>query len=378
MSGGVLLVIAAFAGVASGQGGNPPAAACESSAERLRPGLEPPSDEVSRRRDPAQPVDEKITLDLEHLPRRGSPFEATVLLHDIALDEDAPGSVHRGYHGVESVVVRRIMSYYWRLVGDYHARLWNGTAMTFFQLEALSGRLQESEADVARSGNWAQRTWRQSLVPEKGGAPPGLRVETVGREIELLGIGELVLTNEGQLRYPGLAVYFDDDRIYDELSPRLEPLAAVVPRVRELRPARGVDPVYVEGEAPELWREERRIKVAEAVFEDDAEPELERVLKGSLRERVLAMRAGERRVGPLHRSPWAGSGWSLSARPTLQLHLPSSSALEEAVSSAGLEIDLGLFTPASHEPLASVTFKVHGRPNESDTVVALDFEVLTW
>ncbi|MBI3723402.1 hypothetical protein HY251_05535 [bacterium] len=305
----------------------------------------------------------------------------SALVHEIAPEDDGPGSVITNYRGVQSVVVRRLMGYYRRIVADDFRERWRGTSLSLLQLEGLERRLEEKELELARGGNWGARTWRQSLVPEKGGAPVQLRIDTIGSEIELLRIGELAFTNEGKLRLGRLSVYLDDERTYEKLSKVREVATAPVPRARadaHLARAPGAAASDRAAPSPVNLSEENRFDLTLALDEEDAQLELERLTRGTLREGLRRVASGGRRGWTPRGNLWTGDGWNVTVRPTLRLRLPSFSALEETISNAAVEVNVLFFTRGAREPWGALSLRVHGRPSDNELVASVEFDFLRW
>jgi hypothetical protein len=305
------------------------------------------------------------------------------LVNEIAPEADAPGTVVRTYRGLQGVLYRRAMGYYHRLATDTLRSLWAGTSISAMQFQEDLDYVGAQEADFFAGGRWWERTWRQSLLPEKGGAPATPRVIEIGKEIELFRVGELAFTTEGKLRAGRLSVYLSDDKVYEKIRAPLDNLNAAQSRARSdahlaRGPAAPTPAPDVNAPKPRPSTDDARIDLSIAL-EDDAEVELERSLRGTLRARVLRRFAnGPARGNTPRGNVWTGDGWNVSFRPTLQLRLPQLGDLPSAVSQAAAEVEVSFFPRELREPWAILVFKVRGAPSPREVTACVDFEVVRW
>lgn len=323
-----------------------------------------------------------ILLDLGSL-RLSDESAGASLLNEIAPETEAPGSVVRAYHGIQAILVRRALGYYHELLSEDTRTLWDRSQLGISAFQDRCWGVAALEGDLNAGGRWWERTWRQSLLPEKGGARSGTRVEEVGREIELVRLGEVALTTEGKVRVGRLSVYVDDDRVYERVRSPLESLATPQSRARSdahLARSPGASPSAGDPsgkDRPRLPADDGHVDLGIGL-EDDADVELEQALRGSLRARVLARIAGPSRGTTPRGNLWTGDGWNVSVRPTLQLRIPQLSALEGTVGQAAVQVDVGLYPNDLREPWAIVTLRVKGNPRAREVVASLDFEVVRW
>jgi hypothetical protein len=324
-----------------------------------------------------------ILLDLTSL-RLPPGEEVRSLVSEIAPEVDAPGSVIRSYHGFQGVFQRHLMGYYHQAVSEYLHQIWAGGSLTPAELEERACTIFYYEVDHSTGGRWWDRTWRQSLTAEKGGASALPRVENVGSEIELFHLGEVAVTTEGKVRIGRLGVYVEDDRVYERVKSSLEPIATPQAKARtEPHAARGVQtgapPPETTPTKPKplpLPTDEARIDLRVAM-DDDAEIELQRTLRGTMRERFLRSYRNGSTSTP-RGNLWTGDGWSVSVRPFLHLRVPQMSSPDTTVGSAGAQLDVTLFRADTRDAWAVVMLRVQGRPHQNEVTSTLDFELVRW
>jgi hypothetical protein len=318
-----------------------------------------------------------LELDLLHAP----PLGDSALLNELAPEEIAPGSLVSSYRGVQSLVVRRLLGYFRHLSSVSMQTRWEKSDESIFDMERSVRRETEDEADLRSGGRWWDRTWRQSLVPSRGGAPAEPTVIAVGQEVELFRFGEVSLTNEAQIRLGRLSLYLDDDRIYELVGQRARDafLAATQAKARPdpnaARPAPTVPGQDPSKPVKTLVSEESRIDISIGLGEDDADVELERVLAGTERQR------GRRTAGRFETPKGnlvTGEGWNLCAHPALGLRLPTSSDMTQAFSSVSIAFDVNLFPGETRQLWGLVSLRFQASPSGRTCSATLDFEVLRW
>ncbi len=149
--------------------------------------------------DPARPLfDDEVDVRLElptfgWLPRVGNGAD---FLQQVSLTRLPPGSLLMRYEGIEGVIVRKLngrLRKLWResLRDAYDAEMIDDT--TF---RAASDDMYERLADFNAGGRWWERSWLDSLPPEKGGAPALPFVHRVGERLEVFSLGPLSFTND--------------------------------------------------------------------------------------------------------------------------------------------------------------------------------------
>ncbi len=319
-----------------------------------------------------------ILLDLDKI--RIPSFGDEALVNQIAPECDAPGSIIRMYHGVQSIAVRRLLGYYRRLFTMDVKNHLSGSNSAAFDADDRIQRMADAENDMHSGGRWWQRTWRQSLLPQCGGAPALPRVESVGSEIELFRLGEIVITNEGKLKVGRLSLYLDDDRIYERIEERTRD--ALFSSSRRIDPASARLAAPAEKDRTEkpqkaLVTDENHLDLAVGLLEDDAAIDLDRVLAGTARDRS---RPASGRFQTPRGNLATGDGWNLSLHPNISLRLPdSSSAIPGAVSNAELEFDLNLYPGEARQLWGILCFKVAASPRDENNVTAsIELLILRW
>ena len=114
--------------------------------------------------------------------------------------------------------------------------------------------------------------------------------------------------------------------------------------------------------------------------DDDAEVELERTLRGTLRARILRrLRSTARARNTPRGNLWTGDGWNVSFRPTLQLRVPQPIGLE-GTARPGERASSSRLLPAGapralgdREPSGAPRAPPAGRDR-----AAVDFEIVRW
>jgi hypothetical protein len=312
-----------------------------------------------------------IILDLDKI--RCPSFGDEALVNQIAPECDAPGSIIRMYHGVQSIAVRRLLGYYRRIFTTDLKNHISGSNSAAFDLDDRIQRMADAENDLRSGGRWWERTWRQSLLPQCGGAPALPRIETVGAEIEIFRLGEIVITNEGRLKVGRLSLYLDDDRIYERIEEKTrDALFAASRRGADPGSARAAaapaDKDRTEKPQKAFVTEENRVDLTLGLFEDDAAIDLERVLAGTARDR-------SRPAGGRFKTPRGnlvtGDGWNMSLTPNISLRLPDNGgSLPGAVSNAELVLDVNLYPGETRQLWGILSFKVAASPRDQNNVTA--------
>jgi hypothetical protein len=349
--------------------------------------IEPPegarsqaSDETPATGGHAPGIDHRsILLDLDAM-RPPVALDSGALVNEIAPECDCPGSVIRTYHGIQGIAVKRLLGYYSRLFSEDMKNRWTGTSESIFQLDRRMERMACAEADMKAGGRWWDRTWRQSLVPEAGGTPALSRIESIGKELEIVRAGEFALTTEGRLRVGRLSLYLDDDRIYQRIEQRTREALFAPTRARadaNLTRPLGTEKEKQERPQKQVVSGEDRIDVSLALLEDDAAVELERVLSGTNRGRA------HRRSGVFETpqgNVYTGEGWNLAVRPRLQLRLPTAIGdVRSAISQAQLVVEVGLFPGETRQLWGTLSFRVSTSPRDKEFASAsIALEVVRW
>ena len=320
-------------------------------------------------REVAPPIEHRSVLrDLGALVPRFD--EGEILL---GLSSPDPGPVVYQYRGLQGVAVRRLLGLYRTLARDMLRDRWNRSSDTIFDLERRMGSLAAAEADWRAGGSFLERSWRQSLVPARGGPPLEPRVELHGSEVEVFRVGEAAYTTEGRLRLGRLALIFDDGRTYERRASRdLARLGNLVDvQLGRVGGSRGSERSPLErpiAAASDAF-DDPRIQVRFVLAADDARLDCERALAGTARARC------DRKTprGNL----FTGDGWNLNATPTLQVRWPGA-RLVSLLGSIAFEVELGLFPGERRALFATLSLKVRARPARGDVSATLDLEVAKW
>ena len=338
------------------------------------------SDETPRSESVEPSIDHRsILLDLEHLPCTTHGDQA--LVNEVAPDYDCPGSVVHAYRGVASIAVRRALGYYRRFFADEMKNRWFLGNDTVFDVERRMQLMANATADLSSGGRWWDRTWRESLVPQEGGAPAGPRLDVRGEEIELFHVGEFSLSNSGRFTAGRLSLYLDDDRIYERIEQRTRDALFAPNHSRSdanLQRVTGQDKDKAQ-EKPQrvLFGDENRFDVTIDLLENDAEVDLERVLSGTGRARI-------RPPGGAFKTPRGSlatfESWNVSLRPNVQLRFPSSlGTAMTALSYAEVTLEIGLYPGETRQLWGTIRFNVRTSPFDRDKLAATaDFEVYRW
>lgn len=295
--------------------------------------------------DPRRPVNPEVDVRLElpsfrWLPRvdNGSDF-----LHQVSLTRLPPGSLMVRYEGIEGLVVRKA---YGRL-----KRLWRDSINDAFDAEMLDDHglhaayddMYERLSDFNAGGRWWERSWLDSLTPERGGAPATPFVHQIGERIELFQLGPLSVTND-------LRAHLDSFTI--------------------LR----VDPdghqIYRDHDYGRLAREYAHIK-----RDDDDDPEeLPAILP-----RLDARGASEPLVRIVLEPPDPGllpGYWRLRFRPQASFRLSGDPM--SMVKEVSLRVTLELFLGADRRKFMEIDALIEYEPQDNVAVLGFEVALITW
>lgn len=166
---------------------------------------DPKAGKIELRLGPPPALNERSVLeDLENL-KPDYTRQEDVLLSEICPKEPAPGEIRIKYDGLQRVVVSRILSYCNRLWSNsIDDRFYKGNESFLDHQKSMSDRCDMEAA--FQQGRWWERSWRQSLPEEKGGAGQPKTV-TIGRELTVFELGELRVTNTGQIKLGAFFFY---------------------------------------------------------------------------------------------------------------------------------------------------------------------------
>lgn len=117
----------------------------------------------------------------------------------------APGEIVYEYGGLQGVLLNRVASYQHRFFGRSLDAAFNGSSMSLADRSRIEEAFWSSEVD-AKWGRWWERSWRESLVPEQGGAGPPLIIP-VGVERTMFEFAGFEITNTGKIRLGDTDIY---------------------------------------------------------------------------------------------------------------------------------------------------------------------------
>ncbi len=252
------------------------------------------------------------------------------------------------YRGVYAVAIHHALGGFRRLVGNETARNGLDSPMDW---AAHQTELSYLYADHEAGGRWWERTWSESLVPEKGGVPRGTTVVASGVDAEVLNIGGLVLTTDGRIRLEGFAIRIQDFRTY------LFRRSAETPQGRNVE----VQPVVLEfGNHDEPAAADVREMV-------DVAPELD-------------MRRHAPRPTP-RGNIWTGDGWNADLRPSVRFRIPRGGAPTDFVAMAEADVCVRVFHGAAKRQILTLVANVRAEPQPTgppSVSASFEIQVYAW
>lgn len=175
----------------------------------------PRADDFSRPLEPDLPAfDADVELRLElpayrWLPRR---VHRADFMHQVALTRLPPGSLVVRYEGIEGYLLRKAQSRLKSLWRESIKDAWEGGILDDQRYDAAIDEMYDSLADFRAGGRWWERSWLDSLTPERGGAPVQPFVHRIGERIDVLRLGPVHFTNDFKARVDQVTVLsFDPD-----------------------------------------------------------------------------------------------------------------------------------------------------------------------
>lgn len=258
-------------------------------------------------------------------------------LPQVSLRRLPPGSLVIRYAGIDAFVVRRVQG---RLRDLWRRSLrdaWEGGVLDDEGYEEEVGRMYDALAEHRAGGRWWERSWRDSLVPERGGAPAAPYEHRVGRRVELR-LGPLVLTNE-------LRGYVDR--------------VAIFPGEAEgARILREGEPEVLAREDAWLFRERRDPEDALAGDEEALEAHVVRARFEPPAPVLLRAR------------------WRLTLRPSISVRYAARA--EDAVRDVRMRASLELYRAASQLRFIDVEVVARYRPDSGEVTVFVQLVLFTW
>ncbi|RMG06726.1 MAG: hypothetical protein D6731_25120 [Planctomycetota bacterium] len=153
-------------------------------------------------------LDFRLRLELPSYTESPAPLPS--FLRQVSFRPRVPGSIAVDHHGLRGFalkhVTRRLRSLWGRSLRD----LYRKGNLPFEEYRRLEERRRWALHDHAVGGRWWERSWLDSLPPEKGGVWRGIYVHHVGRTSELFSWGPFSLNNEFRLRVDRVALSLDD------------------------------------------------------------------------------------------------------------------------------------------------------------------------
>lgn len=289
-----------------------------------------------------------------HLPRLGDlDSDRDSFLRDVSLTELPPGSLVIEYEGLQSFIVRRLQSRYRSLWRSQVSLLYDETSMSDAEYRAANDEISLAFTDL-KTGRWWERSWRDSLLPEKGGAPAVPYIHKVGQEIELFRFGGLHLTNELKVRVDRLAVFSLD------ADPGLV--------YRERRAL---------GEESRAARDNARLQRAMIDPDDDGarRPTTSRspVGRAPVAEPLVAIE-----LAPARTIFWEGISWRVKLRPQLRLRLPDDMQPVGFVRAASLRLGIDMHMGQDERQVMSLDFGVSYQPEDGELQVRGELALVSW
>lgn len=334
----------------------------------------------SRRHQPAveraaPPIDHRsVVLDLGRI----SAFARGRIL-DGFLGEVAPENerVVYDFSGIQCVAYRYLMGYYKQMFQSELLDQWSTGRMTIMDLDRHYADFANGLNDV-RFGVWWDRSWRDSLPVEKGGASTLPRRIEIGRVIEVFRVGELALTNEGAVCVGALPINFDSDRIYSNVpSARALENSTANAAVRR-DPATATRDVAHKVELPESEPAGYGVSAIEDTHlarfvEDEVRLDLERVLHGSARARYRRTLEEWLKAPTPTGNIYTGDGWNLVGRLTV---IPQASVSTPLSYASGM-LDLNFYPGFARDHFAALSLRLKGQPGVGANF-QLQLEVFGW
>lgn len=156
----------------------------------------PETDDLGR--DPDRPIFDDVDVRLElpsfsWLPHLGNGAD---FLHQVSLTRLPPGSLRMKYEGLEGIVVRKLNGRLKKIWRDSINDAWEAEMLDVDAYKAAFNDMYERMGDFNAGGRWWERSWLDSLTPERGGAPAQPFVHTIGERLEVFKLGPLSFSND--------------------------------------------------------------------------------------------------------------------------------------------------------------------------------------
>lgn len=118
----------------------------------------------------------------------------------------APGQLIIEYGGIQGALVNRILSYHHRYYFRALDDAYNQGRLTQSDIDRISLSYVWGEYESTH-GRWWERSFFESFVPERGGAPSTSEVVYVGKERPIFEFGDLTVTNLGKVNLWHTSLY---------------------------------------------------------------------------------------------------------------------------------------------------------------------------
>jgi hypothetical protein len=309
----------------------------------------PRADDFTRPLDddpPAFDADIEVRLELpayRWLPRR---VHRADFMHQVSLTRLPPGSLVVRYEGIEGYLVRKTQSRMKSLWRESIKDAWEAGILDDQRYDSAIEHMYESLSDFRAGGRWWERSWLDSLTPERGGAPATPFVQKIGERIDVFSLGPVRFTNDFKARVDRVTILsFDPDggQIHRDFD--LRRLAREHARLQRA----GDDLDERDDELPALTGEPPDGGLAEPMVRIALEPPEPGILPGY---------------------------WRLRFRPSAGLDLLGDPS--EIVEELSMRVALELFLGESRvkflevEALASYEFE------DNSASIGIEFSLLTW
>jgi hypothetical protein len=136
-----------------------------------------------------------------------------------------PGSLKIRFTGFHGFVVKHIRSQYRRFVRHAFREGWYVLPDKALSRREVYQRVDHTDFNPLTNGAWWQRSWNESLPPEKGGAPLAPHIHTYGQETAWK-FGPITVTNTFKVKFDYVAFFeLNPDPVSHEHSERNSPVS---------------------------------------------------------------------------------------------------------------------------------------------------------
>jgi hypothetical protein len=229
------------------------------------------------------------------------------------------------FSGFHLVAYQRIRSVYYSYVNRFWDDEWSKSNISYLQYQDQADRFMALESD-AFTGKWWDRSWSESLVVEKGGAPKERPLLSYGSEMTVFDLGELgSVTNEGKVRLINLSLYFDRRERID-------------PKTNETFSEWGLHIGDPPGLVKKTW---------------------------------------EHQSGNLYNDRYLSVNLNTHARFRLP-HAWNDTRIFEAIANAGMDLDIGLYLDKPNQPFLYLNLNAEGSPGDRAWQATFNAQIFIW